>query len=141
MRILIVEDDALAAMHMRAVLEDAGHRVVGMWPDVVSALAAAPTLNFDLALVDYYLDRNSFGGEAVKLLWERHQRPSIFVSGNTQVCRMVRREDGALGCLAKPFTDASLLRAVAIAEDLIAGKQVRSPLGKFEIYPTADSEH
>ena len=127
----------MVALHIQHTLQDAGHEVVGMAPDVDAAVKVAATLHVDLALVDYGLADGSCGADAAQLLRERYSTPSVFVSGDPGSCRKAWKRAGALGCLQKPFTDIDLLRAVEIAADLSAGKEPRATYHRFEIYSTA----
>lgn len=78
-RVLVVEDEALVAMLIGALLEDCGCSVVGPCGSVGAALALAATDTFDLAVLDVNLR-----GEKVYPVAElltRRQIPFLFLSG------------------------------------------------------------
>lgn len=58
MRVLIVEDELVIAMQLKADLEDAGHHVVGPARSVAQALGLA-NQQIDAALIDYRLGRET----------------------------------------------------------------------------------
>lgn len=135
MRILIVEDEAIIALEIDAILTDTGHSVVGIARDVATALAIAAAQRPDLALVDLNLANTASGAIAARHLLEMYGVPVIFVSGNPTDCRRVGLQAGALGCLSKPFNDAELVQAIATAGALIAGQPLDRPAGALELYP------
>ena len=135
MRILIVEDEAIIALEIDAILTDTGHSVVGIARDVATALAIAAAQRPDLALVDLNLANTASGAIAARHLLEMYGVPVIFVSGNPTDCRRVGLQAGALGCLSKPFNDAELVQAIATARALIAGQPLDRPAGALELYP------
>jgi CheY-like chemotaxis protein len=55
MRVLLVEDEPLLLMAASEMLADLGHEVSGMATSLSSALQAAQTLAFDVALLDVNL--------------------------------------------------------------------------------------
>jgi CheY-like chemotaxis protein len=134
MRILIVEDEAIIALEIDAVLTDTGHSVVGIAREVATALAVAAAQRPDLALVDLNLANNTSGAVAARHLLEMYGVPAIFVSGNPNDCRRVGFQTGALGCLSKPFKDSELIEAIAAAQALLAGQRPRTSPGGLEIY-------
>lgn len=135
MRILIVEDEAIIALEIDAILTDTGHSVVGIARDVATALAIAAAQRPDLALVDLNLADTASGAIAARHLLEMYGVPVIFVSGNPTDCRRVGLQAGALGCLSKPFNDAELVQAIATARALIAGQPLDRSAGALELYP------
>lgn len=135
MRILIVEDEAVIALAIDAVLTDFGHTIVGIARDVATALALAAAERPHLALVDLTLANNTSGAVAARHLLEMYGVPAIFVSGNPKTCRTIGMQAGALGCLSKPFKDAELLQTVATAQAILAGLPPDATPDALEIYP------
>jgi hypothetical protein len=77
----------------------------------------------DLALVDLHLARGSTGfSVAVRL--QDFDVPCLFVSGKAPSFPM---PDLALGCLMKPFTAEDVHRSLAMAEDLMRGRETLRP--------------
>ena len=94
-RILIIEDEALVAMELRFVLEDLGHKVVGVASTSKSAQNLARENEVDLALVDIHL---SDGPTGISLGRELGQEMGVTVLFMTANPGMVR--DGVAGAEA-----------------------------------------
>jgi DNA-binding NarL/FixJ family response regulator len=124
LRILIVEDDAQLATTLKYLVEDnPRYDVVATADDLDSAVAAAEIHSPHLALVDLKLARGSTGfSVAVRL--SDYDVPCLFVSGKAPDFPM---PDLALGCLMKPFTAEDVHRSLAMAEDLMRGRETLRP--------------
>ena len=86
-------------------------------------MAAAEAHDPDLALVDLQLARGSTGfSVAVRL--SDYDVPCLFVSGKPPSFPM---PDLALGCLVKPFTAEDVHRSLAMAEDMMRGRETLRP--------------
>ena len=79
--ILVVEDEALIAMDLQALLEDAGYRVLGPANSSAAALALIDADAPDVALLDVNLGRSDAFGVA-SILTERKTQV-IFLTGHT----------------------------------------------------------
>ncbi len=132
MRVLIVEDHFLVAEALRLTLAEAGHRVVGVAADAPRAVHLAGERLPDLALMDVQLARGTSGVDAARAMWDRHRIPSLFATANPETARFAR--DVALGCLAKPFTDAELRAALAAVERRLLGQPAPGRAQGLEIY-------
>ena len=124
LKILIVEDDSQLATTLKYLVEDnPRYRVVGIADDADSAIAAAERHDPDIALLDLHLARGSTGfSVAVKLA--DLNIPVLFVSGKAPSFPM---PDLALGCLMKPFTAEDVHRSLAMAEDMLRGRETLRP--------------
>ena len=124
LKILIVEDDSQLATTLKYLVEDnPRYRVVGVSEDLAGALEVAEQENPDLALVDLHLARGTTGfSVAVRL--SDFDIPCLFVSGKAPGFAM---PDLALGCLMKPFTGDDVHRALAMAEDMMRGRETLRP--------------
>ena len=124
LKILIVEDDVQLATTLKYLVEDnPRYRVVALADDLDSALDNAARYAPDLALVDLRLARGTTGfSVAVRLNDEGI--PSLFVSGKAPDFPM---PDLALGCLMKPFTADDVHRSIAMAEDMMRGRETLRP--------------
>lgn len=119
MRILLVEDEVLIAMEQRWYLENEGHEVCGPCATAAQALALALEQPPQLALVDLHLSQNSSGIDAARGL-SAMGVPCLFVTSYGEEVRENRAF--GLGCLAKPFSEASLIGAVRAVQARLAGR-------------------
>lgn len=124
LRILVVEDDSQLAITLKYLVEDnPRYRVVEMADDADGAIAAAEAHDPDLVLLDLHLARGTTGFPVAVRLNEIGV-PCLFVSGKAPNFPM---PDLALGCLMKPFTAEDVHRSLAMAEDLLRGRQTLRP--------------
>jgi len=126
-RILLVEDEALVALEMEAILENVGHSVVGTVDTTAGAVTLARALKPDLALVDVRLAHGDSGLDVASELAPLGI-PVLFVTGNfpgEQTDRL------ALGCLHKPFGERQLVESVAAVMAIARGGAApgRLPMG------------
>lgn len=126
-RVLIVEDEALLAMDIEALVEDAGHMIVGEAASVheVEALplSAAP----DLAFVDLQLALGTNGIDAARLIHQRWTRAAvIFVTANPK--KIPEDFAGAHGVIPKPFSRAGLTSALRFIEEGLTTPPPTSPM-------------
>lgn len=124
LRILVVEDDRQLAETLKYQIEDnPRYRVVGTAQDADGAIAAVSELEPDLVLLDLHLAHGSTGfSVAVRL--NDFGVPCLFVSGKAPRFPM---PDLALGCLMKPCTAEEIHRSLAMAEDLLRGREAVRP--------------
>jgi len=124
LNILIVEDDSQLAVTLKYLVEDnPRYRVVALAEDAESALAALEEHHPDLVLLDLHLARGTTGFSVAVRLNELGV-PCLFVSGKAPRFPM---PDLALGCLMKPFTAEDVHRSLAMAEDLLGGRETLRP--------------
>lgn len=119
--ILIVEDEALIAMDLAAIVEDCGHRVIAEAPSLRAVRALLKDQPPDLAFVDLQLAENSSGLDVCKLILEQWgQTMVVFVTANPS--RLPPDMNGGHGVIAKPFSRTG----VGLALDYLA-QCVRTP--------------
>jgi DNA-binding NarL/FixJ family response regulator len=124
LKILIVEDERPLAETLRYLVEDnPRYRVVGIAEDLPSALELLEQDQPDLALVDLHLARGSTGFSVAVRLNDAGV-PCLFVTGRAPGFAM---PDLALGLLLKPFTGNDVHRALALAEDVLRGRESLRP--------------
>nr|WP_314442862.1 response regulator [uncultured Sphingomonas sp.] len=124
LKILIVEDERPLAETLRYLVEDnPRYRVVGIAEDLPSALELLEHGEPDLALVDLHLARGSTGFSVAVRLNDAGV-PCLFVTGRAPGFAM---PDLALGLLLKPFTGNDVHRALALAEDVMRGRETLRP--------------
>jgi DNA-binding response OmpR family regulator len=140
LRILVVEDDRQLAETIKYQIEDnPRYRVVATAEDADGAIAATEEHEPDLVLLDLHLAKGTTGfSVAVRL--NDFGVPCMFVSGKAPRFPM---PDLALGCLMKPFTSEDVHRSLAMAEDLLRGREAvrpKPPLNLTLYDPTAPVE-
>jgi CheY-like chemotaxis protein len=108
-RALIVEDEAISALALSGMLEDAGWKVTGVAASGERALEMALSDLPDLVLMDIQLRGALSGLEVATRLVEEYGVPVIFTTAYTENEVL---GDGALATgfrfLAKPVSEASL---------------------------------
>jgi DNA-binding response OmpR family regulator len=120
LRILIVEDDSQLAMTLKYLVEDnPRYQVVAITDDLDTSLEAAAEHRPDLALVDLRLAHGTTGFSVAVRLADDNV-PVLFVTGKAPDFPM---PDLALGCLMKPFTAEDVHRSLAMAEDMMRGRE------------------
>ena len=109
MRVLIVEDELVVAIHVEAVLSEEGHQVVGIARESKMALALAGRLRPDLALVDVHLVDGETGPEIAGHLRDM-KIPVLFMSANAEA--LPEGMADALGLIPKPVAEYVLKGAI-----------------------------
>jgi DNA-binding response OmpR family regulator len=137
LRILLAEDDCILATAMEETISSAGHVVIGLASDEHGALQIATAGPPDLALLDLNLASGASGAVVANLIRNLYGTPTLFISGKPDACRKVGMRVGAWGCLRKPFSRATLLLTLDIAEALLARKTLPGSLPEeMELYVT-----
>lgn len=108
-KVLIVEDEAVAALYLAGLVRDLGCVVVGPAQALGEAMALARGELLDAAM----LDLNLRGEAAWPVADELHSRnvPFVILSGYAELD--VGRETGALVILAKPVAPEQVAAALA----------------------------
>ncbi|HEY0314855.1 MAG TPA: response regulator [Sphingomonas sp.] len=119
-RILVVEDDALVAFDNEHGLSDAGFTVIATVDTAEDAERCIAEGGIDLVLADISLRGDRTGIDVAKAA-HAAGIPLLFVTGQ---CPSEARAFAA-GCLAKPYSRADLLAAIAAIEARKAGRQTR----------------
>jgi CheY-like chemotaxis protein len=116
LKFLIVEDEALLAMDMEAMIEDAGHQVVGE-ASCLRLLQAVPVeARPDVAFVDVHLAEGSNGIDACTYIREAWPDAFVvFVTGNPR--KVPEDFAGGHGILPKPFVRSDVLRIMRYLEE------------------------
>jgi CheY-like chemotaxis protein len=118
-RILVVEDNAFAALDMGEILTERGFCVVGMTTTASEAIEKAGA-GIDLALVDVMLAGGSSGIGTAAVLRERYGVPSLFITG---ALPSTEARAAGVGYLSKPFTDEDLLRSIEAVMARLDGRE------------------
>ena len=110
LRVLIVEDEALLAMELEGLIEDAGHRVVGWATSSRQARELVDTVEADLAFVDMHLRDGPTGADVAGYIREQKASMVVFLTANPR--RIPDDFAGAVGVIAKPYTMSGLMAAL-----------------------------
>lgn len=114
--VLIVEDEMLLALDLEDILVEAGYVVVGNAVDMHQAIAMCDKHGhrIDIAIMDVHLARGTNGVETAKVLRQRWNIPSLFVSGNIdEKMQALALEWEPAGFVGKPFSQREVLKALA----------------------------
>lgn len=107
---LIVEDEIFVALDLERILTDAGYVVAAIAMDAPGALAAAGGCQF--AFVDLNLRDGPTGPSIARRIARDHGVKVVFVTANPG---QIGADAGALAYVRKPFSEASILAAAALA--------------------------
>lgn len=109
--VLVVEDEALIAMDLQSLLEEAGYRVLGPANSNAAAMALLNGDAPDVALLDVNLGHSDVFGVANELA--NRKTKLIFLTGHTAQKLPLAHRHRPL--VAKPYLPHILLQAVALA--------------------------
>jgi len=114
-RILVAEDEPIARMDLREMLENLGYSVVGEAGDGVAAVNLARALKPDLVLMDIKMPEQD-GISAAQTLSQERVTPVLLLTAYSDREFVDRAVDaGVMGYLVKPFAEAQLKPAIEVA--------------------------
>lgn len=109
-RVMIIEDEAIIAMDLEAIIRDIGHEVAAVARTASEAVAKGRDAQPDLVLADIHLADDSSGIDAVNtLLQDRSDLPVIFVTAYPERLLTGTRPEPAF-LISKPY-DAEQVRS------------------------------
>ncbi|CAO3358042.1 response regulator [Azospirillum melinis] len=111
--ILVAEDDPCIAAMLADILDELGHRVVGVVDTAEAVIDLTAGKAVDVAVIDVWLAHGSNGLTAVRHLTGRNGIPVIVCSGHAAAQDALAA--GAIAFLEKPFRIADLERALELA--------------------------
>jgi CheY-like chemotaxis protein len=120
--VLIIEDEPLIAMDLEAIMEDIGHRVVGVARTHKEALEIARGKSIGLILADIQLADGSSGLEAVNDLLGSVEAPVIFITAFPERLLTGERAEPTY-LITKPF-QPSLVAALS-SQALFFGEKAK----------------
>ncbi len=123
LRILVVEDDAMIAMHLADLLAVMGHDICAIEATKAGAEAAAIQCRPDLMIVDARLGDES-GVSAVAEILRTGFVPHVFISGDVSTIRTLVPDAVAI---QKPFEESDLIRAIERALGAAVGSLKANP--------------
>ncbi|OSP54425.1 response regulator [Pseudoruegeria sp. SK021] len=114
-KVMIIEDEAIIAMDISAIVEDIGHTVTGIARTRAQAVALAASERPDLILADIQLADNSSGIDAVRDIQAQFDDvPVIFITAFPQRLLTGERPEPTF-MITKPFTEEQVYSAVSQA--------------------------
>jgi CheY-like chemotaxis protein len=117
-RVLVVEDEAIAAMAIRVMLESLGCSVIGIVPDGREAVDLAERHRPDVILMDVRLKGGMSGIDCAKLITARIPIPIVFTTAySAEEVRGTCETDGNFQFITKPIQEHELALAISTARD------------------------
>ncbi|PJE28655.1 response regulator receiver protein [Pseudooceanicola antarcticus] len=114
-RVLIIEDEAIIAMDLEALVAEMGHRVTGVARTRDEAVKLGLSQKPDLIMADIQLADNSSGIDAVNdLLGELGEMPVIFITAFPERLLTGERPEPAF-LISKPYREDQVRSAVSQA--------------------------
>ena len=123
-RILIVEDEPLTAFDNENFLGDAGYEIVATVDDLDEAIEVLEREKVDLILSDVRLRKQQTGIQLAKAA-KTKSVPTLFATGHPYP----GAEAIAVGCLAKPYTERQLIKAIECVDRHLQNEKVKPPRG------------
>lgn len=114
-KVMIIEDEAIIAMDLAAIVGEAGHRITGIAATRAEAVTLAARDRPDLILADIQLADNSSGIDAInEILAQFGTLPVIFISAFPERLLTGEKPEPAF-VITKPFTEDQVRSAVSQA--------------------------
>jgi CheY-like chemotaxis protein len=110
MKVLIVEDEIFAALHLETAIQELGCEVIGIAPDSESALELAETAP-DLAFVDLNLRDGLTGPQIARSLANQYGTKVLILTANP--IEAGEPFEGLLGVVSKPWDETEIRRTVS----------------------------
>lgn len=123
-KVLIVEDEVLIAMETEAIVEDLGHRPIGIAATSAEAIALAASEVPDVALVDVNLADGPTGPEVGARLADLGIAV-VFITANPRMLQ--RRIENAIGVFDKPVADHDLAELLDYVTSRASGQPATPP--------------
>jgi response regulator NasT len=114
-RVLLVDDEAIIRMGMRAMLEDLGYQIVGEAADGQEAIEKVAALDPDVVIMDIKMPGMD-GLEATRRIMATHPVPIIVLTAYNQRSLVEEAADaGVLAYLMKPVRESDIGPAIEVA--------------------------
>lgn len=112
-RVLIVEDESIAALALEMELTALGHDVVAVVASGADAIRKAMELDPDIIFMDIYLDGEMTGIEVVRRIHTARKIPIVYTtaSQNPEILAEVRSTEH-IALLQKPYLPMEVLRVL-----------------------------
>jgi CheY-like chemotaxis protein len=119
--VLIIEDEPIIAMDIEELVQNCGHRIVGVAATEEEAVAIAARTRPGLILADINLGAGGDGTAAVARILERHRVPVIFVTAYPERLLTGEAPEPAF-VITKPFEPVTL--AIATYQAVTGGLRI-----------------
>ena len=114
-KVMIIEDEAIIAMDIQAIVSELGHAVTGIARTRTEAVAMAASNRPDLILADIQLADNSSGIDAVNdILAQFDDIPVVFITAFPERLLTGKRAEPTF-LITKPFSEDQVTSAVSQA--------------------------
>lgn len=115
-KVLIVEDEAVIAFNLKALLENAGYSVAGIASHGEKAVKIALDIKPDLILMDISLGEGMNGIETAEIITSKLDIPIVYLTALADDDTLQRAKvTGPFGYILKPFEEQSLYTSIEIA--------------------------
>jgi len=131
-RILIVEDEPLTAFDNENILGDAGYEIVATVDGIDEAIEALENGEVHLVLSDLRLKEQQSGIQLAAAA-KAKSIPTLFATGHAYP----GASGIAIGCLAKPYSERQLIKAIECVDRYLQGEKVKPPRG-LELFVATD---
>jgi CheY-like chemotaxis protein len=115
LRVLIVEDEALLAMELELLVEEAGHSVAGWATSSAEARRLVQEVEADIAFVDVHLSDGPTGVDVAEYIAGNARSVVVFLTANPK--RLPENLAGAVGVISKPYTLNGLTSALRYLQE------------------------
>ena len=122
--VLIIEDETFIAMDLEGLVENLGHRVLGVARTHSAAVTLAKTKRPGLILADIQLADGSSGLDSVNELLKTFEVPVIFITAYPERFLTGERPEPAF-LIAKPFQPATV--SAVISQVLFFERKAKRP--------------
>lgn len=113
-RVMVIEDEAIIALHLKSIVEDLGHDLAGIARTCREAIAMAAQTKPELVLADISLADGSSGIDAVKEILSQIDVPVIFITAFPERLLTGERPEPAY-LITKPFSPDTVIATIGQA--------------------------
>ena len=112
--VMVIEDEAIIALHIKSILRDIGHKVIGVSRTHHEAVKMARESKPELVLADICLADGSSGIDAVKDILAEQAVPVIFITAFPERLLTGERPEPTY-LITKPFEPATVIATIGQA--------------------------
>lgn len=115
-KIFILEDEAIIAAEIQAILTKMGYQVIAKERNGDKALDRLSTISPDLALLDITVKGSLSGVDIAKVIKAKYHFPFVFLTSHSDLATLNQvKETLPYGYIVKPFTENDLRSAIELA--------------------------